>query len=243
MGNFFRFAERDTNFRTEMIAGLTTFMTMAYIIFVNPSILGTEGTGLQISGVFFATCVAAAIACIAMGLFGEFPSGVGLRPRIERDSGLHPDSGPRPEMAGGDGGRGPRRATRNLARAHEPAGSGLERDTYVAQVRHSGRHWPVHRVYRAQKRRARGAGPVHLPGTRRPHPGTGGAHGLRARGYSGARRPGSSGWDHHRHIADGGRRHDLRRRAAAGGHRGLHFRHLHHRRRGYSPSRTYSRSP
>ena len=82
MGNFFKFAERDTNFRTELIAGLTTFMTMAYIIFVNPSILGTEGTGLGISAVFFATCVAAAIACIAMGLFANFPlalaSGLGL---------------------------------------------------------------------------------------------------------------------------------------------------------------------
>ncbi len=82
MGNFFKFAERGTNLRTEVIAGLTTFMTMAYIIFVNPSILGTEGTGLPISGVFFATCVAAALACVAMGLFANFPlalaSGLGL---------------------------------------------------------------------------------------------------------------------------------------------------------------------
>ncbi|MGB3632664.1 MAG: NCS2 family permease [Rubrobacteraceae bacterium] len=82
MGSFFRFSERGTNFRTEMIAGLTTFMTMAYIIFVNPAILGTEGTGLTIPGVFFATCVAAAAACIAMGLFANFPvalaSGLGL---------------------------------------------------------------------------------------------------------------------------------------------------------------------
>ncbi len=82
MAGFFGFSERGTNFRTEMIAGLTTFMTMAYIIFVNPAILGTEGTGLPISGVFFATCVAAAAACIAMGLFANFPvalaSGLGL---------------------------------------------------------------------------------------------------------------------------------------------------------------------
>lgn len=82
MGSFFRFADRGTNLRTELIAGLTTFMTMAYIIFVNPSILGTEGTGLEIPAVFFATCVAAAVACIAMGLFANFPlalaSGLGL---------------------------------------------------------------------------------------------------------------------------------------------------------------------
>lgn len=82
MGGFFKFAERGTNSRTEIIAGLTTFMTMAYIIFVNPAILGTQGTGLPIPGVFFATCVAAAAASIAMGVFANFPlalaSGLGL---------------------------------------------------------------------------------------------------------------------------------------------------------------------
>ncbi|HZY64659.1 MAG TPA: NCS2 family permease [Rubrobacteraceae bacterium] len=82
MAGFFGFSERGTSFRTEIVAGLTTFMTMAYIIFVNPAILGTEGTGLPIPGVFFATCVAAAAACIAMGLFANFPvalaSGLGL---------------------------------------------------------------------------------------------------------------------------------------------------------------------
>src|SRR4028119_494993 len=82
LGAFFRFSERGTNFRTEVLAGLTTFMTMAYIIFVNPAILGTEGTGLPVTGVFFATCVAAAVACIAMGLVANYPlalaSGLGL---------------------------------------------------------------------------------------------------------------------------------------------------------------------
>ena len=82
MGAFFGFPERGTNFRTEVLAGLTTFMTMAYIVFVNPAILGTEGTGLPVTGVFFATCVAAAAASIAMGLFANYPvalaSGLGL---------------------------------------------------------------------------------------------------------------------------------------------------------------------
>jgi adenine/guanine/hypoxanthine permease len=73
LSNFFDFSERRTNLRTEVIAGLTTFMTMAYIIFVNPAILGTEGTGLPITGVFFATCVAAALASIAMGVFANYP--------------------------------------------------------------------------------------------------------------------------------------------------------------------------
>ena len=82
MGAFFGFSERGTNLRTEVLAGLTTFMTMAYIVFVNPAILGTEGTGLPVTGVFFATCVAAAAASIAMGLFANYPvalaSGLGL---------------------------------------------------------------------------------------------------------------------------------------------------------------------
>src|SRR5918993_150805 len=82
LGTFFRFSERGTNLSTEVVAGLTTFMTMAYIVFVNPAILGTKGTGLSVPGVFFATCVAAAVACIAMGLVANFPlalaSGLGL---------------------------------------------------------------------------------------------------------------------------------------------------------------------
>jgi adenine/guanine/hypoxanthine permease len=82
LGGFFGFSERRTNLRTEILAGLTTFMTMAYIVFVNPAILGTEGTGLPVTGVFFATCVAASVACIAMGVFANYPvalaSGLGL---------------------------------------------------------------------------------------------------------------------------------------------------------------------
>jgi adenine/guanine/hypoxanthine permease len=82
VGGYFGFSERGTSFRTEILAGLTTFMTMAYIVFVNPAILGTEGTGLPITGVFFATCVAAAAASIAMGVFANYPvalaSGLGL---------------------------------------------------------------------------------------------------------------------------------------------------------------------
>jgi adenine/guanine/hypoxanthine permease len=55
LGRFFRFSERGTTLRTEVVAGLTTYMTMVYIVFVNPSILGTEGTGLCGEGIFVAT--------------------------------------------------------------------------------------------------------------------------------------------------------------------------------------------
>ncbi|MBV9454642.1 MAG: hypothetical protein JOZ19_11065 [Rubrobacter sp.] len=80
MGGFFKFSERGTNLRTEVIAGLTTFMTMAYIVFVNPAILGTQGTGLPVEGAFVATCLAAAAASIAMGVVANFP--VALAPGL-----------------------------------------------------------------------------------------------------------------------------------------------------------------
>lgn len=74
--NFFRFKEHGTDFKTEIIAGITTFLAMAYILGVNPAMLA-EG-GMPTTGVFFATAVASGIACIIMGLFARYP--VGLAP-------------------------------------------------------------------------------------------------------------------------------------------------------------------
>lgn len=73
MGDFFKLKEHNTDFKTEIIAGITTFMTMAYIIFVNPNILGTPGTGMDKGAVFVATCLAAGLVTIAMGLFTNYP--------------------------------------------------------------------------------------------------------------------------------------------------------------------------
>ncbi|AGL00335.1 NCS2 family permease [Desulfoscipio gibsoniae] len=67
----FKLKEHDTNTRTEIIAGLTTFMTMAYILFLNPNILAA--TGMDKNAVFFATAVAAGVVTIAMGLLVNFP--------------------------------------------------------------------------------------------------------------------------------------------------------------------------
>ncbi|WP_066637186.1 NCS2 family permease [Desulfolucanica intricata] len=67
----FKLKQYNTNVRTEVIAGLTTFMTMAYILFLNPNILA--GAGMDKDAVFFATAVAAGIVTIAMGLFVNFP--------------------------------------------------------------------------------------------------------------------------------------------------------------------------
>lgn len=71
MEKLFRLRENGTNVRTELIAGLTTFVTMAYIIFVNPAILGS--TGMDSGAVFVATILAAVIGTLVMGLFANVP--------------------------------------------------------------------------------------------------------------------------------------------------------------------------
>ncbi len=67
----FKLSEHNTCVRTELLAGLTTFLTMAYIIFVNPSILAQ--TGMDQGAVFVATCLAAAFGCFIMGLYANYP--------------------------------------------------------------------------------------------------------------------------------------------------------------------------
>lgn len=73
MERFFKLKEHGTNVRTEIIAGLTTFMTMAYILFVNNLFLGPEGAGIPQEGVFFATAIGAGLVTIVMGLFVNIP--------------------------------------------------------------------------------------------------------------------------------------------------------------------------
>ncbi|MFT0168227.1 NCS2 family permease [Paraburkholderia mimosarum] len=68
---YFGFEEAGTNLRTELLAGITTFLTMAYIIFVNPAILGDAGMPKE--SVFVATCLVAALASLVMGLYANYP--------------------------------------------------------------------------------------------------------------------------------------------------------------------------
>jgi len=72
MDRLFKLKEHGTNVRTEIMAGLTTFMTMAYILAVNPIIL-TGGTGMDWTAVFLATAIAAGVMTILMGLIVNFP--------------------------------------------------------------------------------------------------------------------------------------------------------------------------
>ena len=67
----FMLSENKTNVRTEVVAGITTFLTMAYIIFVNPDIL--KAAGMPFGAVFTATCVAAAIGCFLMAFLANYP--------------------------------------------------------------------------------------------------------------------------------------------------------------------------
>lgn len=69
--NFFRLHERGTSVRTEVLAGCTTFLTLSYIIFVNPLIL--SGTGMDSGAVLVATCLAAAFGSLVMGLYANYP--------------------------------------------------------------------------------------------------------------------------------------------------------------------------
>ncbi|MGN6142961.1 MAG: NCS2 family permease [Mesorhizobium sp.] len=74
LDKFFRLSENGTTVRTELVAGLTTFLTMSYIIFVNPDILSS--TGMDRNAVFVATCVAAAIGSAVMGMVANWPIGM-----------------------------------------------------------------------------------------------------------------------------------------------------------------------
>ena len=76
LSNFFKLTENNTDINRELVAGLTTFITMVYIIFVNPQLMASSGMDQGAS--FVGTCLAAALACLVMGIFANWP--IGLAP-------------------------------------------------------------------------------------------------------------------------------------------------------------------
>lgn len=74
----FKLNAKKTNVKTEVLAGITTFLAMAYILGVNPSILAGDITGMDMSSVFLATAISSAIACVLMGVLANYP--IGLAP-------------------------------------------------------------------------------------------------------------------------------------------------------------------
>src|SRR5690625_7722210 len=79
MENFFKLKELGTNVRTEIVAGLTTFLTMAYIIVVNPAILSAAGVPFE--QVFMATVISAVIGTLLMALWANYP--IAIAPGME----------------------------------------------------------------------------------------------------------------------------------------------------------------
>ena len=77
----FKLSENNTSVKTEVIAGITTFMTMAYILIVNPSIL--SAAGMDAGAIFTATALSSIIATLVMGLYAKLPfalaPGMGLK--------------------------------------------------------------------------------------------------------------------------------------------------------------------
>lgn len=71
ISSFFKLEEHKTNIRTEILAGITTFFAMAYIILVNPSLLSQ--TGMDFGAVFVATCLASALGSVLMGVIANYP--------------------------------------------------------------------------------------------------------------------------------------------------------------------------
>lgn len=71
ISKFFHLKENNTSFKTELLAGLTTFVSMSYILFVNPNVLGASG--MNKGAVFTVTALAAAFTCIVMGLVANYP--------------------------------------------------------------------------------------------------------------------------------------------------------------------------
>ncbi|MBU5678003.1 NCS2 family permease [Alkaliphilus sp. MSJ-5] len=71
LDRYFRLSENKTDVKTEIIAGITTFITMAYILFVNPDVLSKAG--MDYNAVFLATCLSAALGTLIMGLYANIP--------------------------------------------------------------------------------------------------------------------------------------------------------------------------
>ncbi|MCS7338224.1 MAG: hypothetical protein NZ739_08325, partial [Verrucomicrobiae bacterium] len=77
LDRFFRLTEHGSTVRTEVIAGITTFLTMSYIIFVQPAVLSGkmfgQSTGMDFGAVTSATCLSAALATLIMALYARYP--------------------------------------------------------------------------------------------------------------------------------------------------------------------------
>ncbi len=162
----FGLSARGTSVRTEMLAGATTFLTMAYIVVVNPLILGQAG--MPIEAVTAATCLAAAFGCILMGFMANVPlamaPGMGLNAYftfvVVKGMGV-----PWQTALGCVFISGVVFLILTLAGVRQLIVNAIPRSLLRRRRR---RHRPVHRLHRAEGRRHRGRRPRHHRGPRRP---------------------------------------------------------------------------
>ncbi len=174
---YFEFARLGTNWRTEILAGVTTFLTMAYIVLVNPAILADAG--MPLPAVTAATCLSAAFGSILMGVIARYPHRAGAGHGPERLLHLHRLPEDARALADGAGRCVPfRRAFFWPSPPRHPADDSARHSS--SALRSGGRrHRPVHRLHRLS---ARGPGD-----SRSEHAGRHGQHPQPDR-ISGARR-------------------------------------------------------
>ena len=216
------------------MAGLTTYLTMAYIAFVNPQILGDAG--MDTGAVFVATCLAAAIGCAIMGLYANYP--IAQAPGMGLNAFFTYGVGARHGPSVADGARRGLRLRRLLHGAVGAAGPrvGDQRLPALAQAGHVGRHRLLPGDHRHAQRRPGGGQRGDAGGAGRRHRVAGRAGGHRPRPHRGARSAAGDRRAAHRHPRGHGNRPRPRRQPVPRGRRRAAVHRAHavrarHRRR------------
>ena len=160
IANYFKFAERGTNLGRETKAGLTTFMVMAYILFLNPAILSNmfgrrarrrrRPSSRPLSA---ATALIAGILTLAMGIIANTPLAMAAGLGHQRRGRVRAGPDPGPDARRRDGRHRPRGHPRHGPRPRRPARVDHARRPAVAEAGDRRRHRPVHPVHRVHRRR------------------------------------------------------------------------------------------
>jgi hypothetical protein len=156
----FKLTENQTTIRRELLAGLTTFMTMAYIIVVNPRMLADAGC--RSKGVLFATCISAAVATLVMGVWANYP--IALAPRDVPECLFHLHDRPRPwrPLADGAGRRVHFRMPLPGPHADQRSRANREWNTGLLEARHGSGDRFIYRIRRNAKRKDNRCKPRHV---------------------------------------------------------------------------------
>ena len=172
LDRYFEVSGRGSTIATEVRAGAATFLTMAYILFVNPQILGSVaapgGVKLPFDQVLTVTALVAGLATLAMGVFGRYPFALAAGLGINAFVAFSLVGADRSELAGRDGRRRRRGPDHHPARARRLPRGGDQRDPTRPQTRDRHRHRPLHHDHRARRRGHRHQGHRHGRGPSAP---------------------------------------------------------------------------